>query len=445
MPKEGKIQTVKYASPPPGLPVYGFVDPAEASFFGKTNYEAGLESKKFIFGIKRKDRRRHFYVIGKSGVGKSKLLELLIRQDIVFGHGLCLICPNGDLISNILDFIPEERIKDVILADPSDIDYPIYFNPLSGVPSEFKYQIVQGVIDVSQKQFGANWTPHLEYLLRLSCLALLDYPDAAMSGIASIITDDEYRQKVLEYIKDESVKKFWTNEFPNWSDKFNAEAVVPLINKFGQFFSNPFLRRIFNQKENKIDFKKIIDEQKIVLINLSKGKLGEENSNFLGSMFMIKIYQAAVERISLSENKEKDFYLYMDEFQDIAAGAFSNILVEAKKCGLALTLSHQYRAQVSQQLMSAIFGNVANVAVFRVGGDDAHFLEKEMAPVFKAQDMINLGMQEFYIKMAIDGEVYEPFSAETLNVLAPTHRSFKDRIIKNSRESYCFFPLNQNP
>ncbi len=442
MPKEGKIQIIKYAPPPPDLPVYGQVDPADVCFFGRTNYESGLESKKFIFGIKRNDRRRHFYIIGKSGVGKSKAMELIIRQDIVYGHGLCIIDPHGDIIETTLEFIPKERIKDVVLIDPSDVNFPVSFNPLINVAPELKHQVTQGLIEVLKKQFGANWTPRLEHVFRFTCLALLDYPNATMQGMIKILTDRNYRQKVVEYIQDEMVKRFWAIEFADWSEKFDTDAIIPLVNKLGQFLSNPLLRYIFGQKDNKIDIEKIMNERKILLINLSKGKLGEENSGFFGSMFITKIYQAGMARAAMPEKDRKDFYLYVDEFQNVVTDTFINILTEARKYAIALTVAHQYRAQLPQQIMSTILGNAANIMVFRVGGEDAYFLEKEMTPICKASDMINLGMQEFYVKMIIDGEVYDPFSAETLNVKPPTHPSYKSEIVNYVRETYCL-PLEE--
>ena len=432
-----KVKIIKYASPPSDLPIYGQVDPKEVCFFGRTNYESEFESKRYVFGIKRQDRRRHFYIIGKSGVGKSKMLELMLRQDIAFGYGLCLMDPHGDVIENILDFIPENRIKDVILIDPSDTSWPVSFNPLQNVEPEMKHQITQGLIEVMEKQFGANWTPRLEHVFRFTCLALLDYPGATMRGMILILTDRNYRQKVVEYIQDEMVKRFWAIEFADWSEKFDTEAIIPLVNKLGQFLSNPLLRHIFGQKENKIDLEKIMNEQKILLINLSKGKLGEENSSFFGSMFVTKIYQAGMARAAMKESERKDFYFYVDEFYNVVTDTFINILTEARKYGLALTVAHQYRAQLQPQVMATFLGNVATTVIFRLGGDDALAFEKEMTPIFKAKDMINLGMKEFYIKMTIDGGVADPFSAETLKVLTPMHSSYKDKIIEYNHQTYC--------
>jgi len=432
-----KIRKIKYAPPPPELPIYGKVDAKECSFFGRTNYEAALEEKKFIFGIKRADRRRHLYLVGKSGVGKSKLMELIVRQDIAHGHGVCLIDPHGDFIEDVLAFIPKERIKDVVVIDPSDTKYPVSFNPLSNIDPELKHQVTQGLLEVLEKQFGANWTPRLEHVFRFTTLALLDYPEATMRGMISMLTDRNYRQKVIDYIEDDMVKRFWAVEFADWSEKFDTEAIIPLVNKLSQFLSNPLLRNIFGQKENKVDLEKIMNEKKILLISLSRGKLGQENSSFFGSMFITKLYQAGMARASIKEEDRKDFYLYVDEFQNLVTTTFENLFAESRKYGLCITVAHQYMAQLLPQVLATVLGNIGTMATFRIGGDDAVKMAVEMTPVFQAEDMINLGIQEFYIKMTIDGETFDPFSAETLKVLPPNHESYKDEIIEASRNKYA--------
>ncbi|OGZ95016.1 MAG: hypothetical protein A2847_03025 [Candidatus Sungbacteria bacterium RIFCSPHIGHO2_01_FULL_50_25] len=437
MAKEGRIHLNKYAPPPPELPVYQQIDPKDVSFIGRTNYEAPLESKKYIFGIKRRDRRRHIYILGKSGVGKSKLLELLVRQDIAYGQGLCFIDPHGDVIDAILDFIPENRINDVVLIDPADGAWPISFNPLQNVSPELKHQMTQGLIEVMERQFGANWTPRLEHVFRFTTLALLDYPDATMRGMISMLTDRPYRQKVIEYITDDMVKRFFAVEFADWSEKFDTDAIIPLVNKLGQFLSMPMLRNIFAQKENKIDFEDIMNSRKILLINLAKGKIGEENSSFFGSMFVTKMKQAGMKRAEMPEDRRTDFYFYVDEFHNIVTASFMNLFSEARKYGLNLTVAHQYTGQLMPAVLDTVLGNVATIILFRVGGDDAAKMETEMTPVFKAKDMINLGTQEFYIKETIDGETYDPFSAETLKVLPATHPSNRERIKESSRKRYA--------
>ncbi|MBA4320261.1 MAG: hypothetical protein C0412_17835 [Flavobacterium sp.] len=439
---EIKIRKFKLAAPPSELPVYGKVNLLECSFFGKTNYEAALEEKKFIFGIKRVDRRRHMYLVGKSGVGKSKLLELLIRQDIAQGHGICLIDPHGDLIEVILDFIPKERAQDVVLIDPSDIDFSVSFNPLQNVNPELKHRVTQGLIEVLEKQFGANWTPRLEHVFRFTCLALLDYPKATMRGMISMLTDRNYRQEVVNYIEDDMVKKFWAIEFADWSEKFDTDAIIPLVNKLSQFLSDPLLRNIFGQEQNKINLEEIINSQKILLINLTKGKLGEENSSFFGSMFITKIYQAGIARTAIKEEQRKDFYLYIDEFQNLMTNTFENLFAESRKYGFCITVAHQYMVQLSSNVLATVLGNIGTIIVFRVGGEDAKKLSFELAPVFRAEDMINLGIREFFIKMAINGETFDPFSAETLAVLLPPYASCREEIIEQSRKKYAI-PTNE--
>lgn len=436
MPKPNRVQIIKYAPPPPELPVFGRINPEEVSFFGRTNYVAALEEKKFIFGIKRVDRRRHMYIIGKSGVGKTKLLELFLRQDVTYKHGICLIDPHGDVIDAMLDYIPKERIEDVCIIDPPDLDYPASFNPLANVDPTFKFQLTQGLIEVFQKQFGANWTPRLEHVFRFTCLALLDYPHATMRGMISMLTDRNYRQKVVEYITDDMVKRFFAIEFADWSEKFDTDAIIPLVNKLGQFLSDPLLRNIFGQKQNKIDISKLMNDEKIILINLSKGRLGEENSSFLGSIFLTKIKQAGMERAAIPERERKDFYLYVDEFQNVVTQTFENILSEARKYGLNLTVAHQYVGQIIPKVHQAVLGNCGNIITFRIGGEDAVKMKPEFAPVFDVKDMINLAVGEIFVKMTIDGESYDPFSAETLRVLTPTHPSYRDEIIAASRRKY---------
>jgi type IV secretory pathway TraG/TraD family ATPase VirD4 len=434
--KTGKIQTVKYAPPPPNLPIYGQINPKEVTFIGRTNYVSSFESKKYIFGIKRPDRRRHVYIIGKTGIGKSKLLEIMARQDIAYGYGLCFIDPHGDMIENLLDFIPEERIKDVVLIDPTDTKYPFSFNPLQKVHKEFRHQFAQDLTEIIKKQFSVDWNPKIEHLFRFTILALLDYPEAVMTDIILMLTQESYRKKVIEFIKDEMIKNFWEFEFNNWLNKFESEAIIPLINKLDQFFSNPLLRNIFSQKESKINLEKIMNENKIILVNLSRGLLGSESSAFLGEIIITKIKQAGMARAKIKEINHQDFYLYIDEFHHVVTDTFENLFSELRKNGLCLTIAHQYMGQLSPKIRSAVLGNSGTIIVFRITGEDALVLKSEMAPIFDVKDMINLGTQEFYIKMSIDGEVYDPFSAESLKILPPPHESFKKKIIEFSRQNY---------
>ncbi len=434
--EESKLQTVKLAPPPSALPILGKINPKDVSFIGRTNYMAALEEKKFIFGIKRVDRRRHLYIIGKSGVGKSKLLELLARQDIANGKGLCFIDPDGDIVEQLLNFVPENRVQDVCFINPVDVARPISFNPLANVDEAFRNQFTEGFIEIMSKQFGVNWGPQLDHILRFTILALLDYPGATLRGIVSMLSDASYRAKAISHIQDSMVANFWSSEFAEWSHKFDAVAVGPLISKLTQFFSDPILRGIFDQSENKIDFKALIGGKKIVLVSLGSGRLSEGNAGFLGSLLVAKIKQAGAEIGYANSEEPEDFYIYADEFQMLMTDTFISLLSEARKYGLALTLAHQYLSQLSPAAQSSILGNVGSIVIFRVGGEDAKILESELSPIFKAKDMINLGTQEFYIKLMIDGQSYDPFSAATLKVLPPTHVSQKEAIIAFSRSKY---------
>lgn len=433
-----KIQSIKYAPPPPELPVYGKVEAANCSFIGRTNYVAALEEKRFVFGIKRNDRRQHLYMIGKSGVGKSKLLELLIRQDIAYGYGAGIVDPDGDTVNALLAFIPENRKEDVCVIDFADSKHITSFNPFTNINPSFIHQYVQGLVEVMEQQFGESWTPRLEHLFRFACLALFDYPQATMLGIISLLTDVVYRERVVANIQDEAVKHFWNSEFSDWLEKFEVDAVAPLVHKLNQLFTNPTVRAPFSQSESKINFSHLLSEQKIILINLARRRTGEAQARFLGALLILAIKNAGMQRSLASELQSRDFYLYIDEFHDVATKTFAHFLSDAKKYGICLTIAHQYIQQLSPEIHAAIRGNIGSTIVFRVGGEDAERLEAELTPVFKAKDIINLGAQGFYAKMTIDGNTHDPFSAETLKVLSPTHRSFADEVLEASRKKYTY-------
>ncbi|MGC9611097.1 MAG: type IV secretion system DNA-binding domain-containing protein [Minisyncoccia bacterium] len=442
MPKAGKIQLIKYAPPPAELPVYGKVPPSEVSYVGRTNYIAALEEKRFVFGIKRSDRRRHVYIIGKSGMGKSKFLELLMRQDVVLGQGFCLIDPHGDLIEDILNFIPKNRIDDVCLIDPTFSSPPVLFNPLADVDPNYKHQFTESLIEILKKQFDVNWTPKVEYIFRFASLALLDCPGATMQRFVSLLTDEKYREETINFIKDETVRRFWAEEFSGWVKNHEIDSIILLVNKLNQLLSNPVLKKMFGSNENLVDLKKLVQDRKIILVNLAKGKLGEDASNFFGSVFIAKMKEVGMARVAVPGSLAEDFYFYIDEFNNLATETFENLLADSRKYGICMTIANQYLSQLSRMVQAAILGNVGTVVVFRISGEDAERLEAEMMPVFKSKDMINLGTQEFYIKMTIDGETYDPFSAETLKVLPAPHQSLKEEIIAASLRKYS---VSQGP
>jgi hypothetical protein len=417
------------AEPPQDLPKKGDKD---VSLFGVTNYHNNFE----IFGIKRADRKRHLYCVGKSGSGKSKLLELLIKEDLDAGKGVGVLDPHGDLVDNCMEFVPKHRIKDVVYFDPADIEFPISFNPLENVDEAYKMQVTLGFIQIFKKLFGTNWSDRLEHVLRYTVLALLDSPNTTVLSILKMLTDKNYRQNIVSRIKDSVVKNFWVSEFAGWSEKFDAEAITPLLNKVGQFVATNMIRNIIGQPENKINIREIMDNEKILFMKVSKGLLGEENSSLLGSMIITKLYQAAMSRADEKEEFRKDFYFYVDEFQNFATETFAEILSEARKYKLNLTIAHQYMGQVSDLVKKTVFGNVGSIVSFRVGADDANHLAGEYNPIFKERDIINLGVREFYCKMSVDGEIREAFSGRTLTV-PKCPETYVHEIIENSRKTYC--------
>ncbi len=424
--------TSRRAPAPDYLPREGTVNPPEASFFGVTNYR----NQNWKFGIKRIDRRRHLYVVGKTGVGKSKLLELLIIADIQQGHGCCFLDPHGDSADEILKYVPKERIGDVVYVNPTDKDFPVGFNPLESVKDyEARHRLATFFIAIFKKQFGATWNSRMEHLLRYITLALLETPDSNVLGIERILSDTGYRQRVVKQIQDPVIKAFWTNEFSSWNERYANDAVIPILNRVGQFISNPVIRNLVGQTRNALNFEKFMDEGKIVILNLNKGKLGEENIGLLGSMFITKIQQAALSRSRIPEEKRRDFYFYVDEFQNFATDAFSSILSEARKYHLNLTIAHQYIAQLPDDVKATAFGNVASLISFAVGGDDAAYLTKELLPVFSSEDLINLNAREMYVKLSIDGRVAPPFSATTIDLPKPG-TNYSVEIMNNSRAIY---------
>ncbi len=394
------------------------------SFFGETNFHG----QQIPFGIKRSDRRRHLYTVGKSGSGKSKLLELLIRNDILAGKGVGVLDPHGDLVDNILKMIPENRVKDVVILDPSDLNFPVAFNPIEEVPQHLKIRVTIGFIEIFKKLFGANWTPRLEHVLRYTTLALLDTPGTTILSILKMLSDKNYRQTIVRNIQDNVVKNFWVNEFAGWSEKFDNEAITPLLNKVGQFVSTNMIRNIVGQPKNLIDFRDIMDNKKIFLMKVSKGILGEENAALLGAIVVTKIYQSAMSRADIPEEEREDWYLYVDEFHNFATDTFDEILSEARKYRLNLMIAHQFLGQLSERIRTTTFGNVGSIVSFRVGGEDARVLAEEFNPRFAERDLINLGVREFYVKMSVDGEITEAFSGRTLEMNIPKEHHAKEAV-----------------
>ncbi len=409
----------------------------DITYFAKTDFR----NTNTMFGIKRKDRRQHMYILGKSGTGKSVLLSNLIIQNIQNGEGVCVVDPHGELVEELLDFIPEERAKDVIYFNPADRDYHIGFNVMEMNDPKYKHLVASGLMGIFTKIWANAWSSRMEYILNNAILALLDTPDSTLLGIPRLLVDKDYRQVVINNLKDPVVKSFWTHEYEQWRDQFRNEAIAPIQNKVGQFLSSSIIRNVVGQPKSTIDIFKIMNEGKIFLVNVSKGRIGEDNSALLGGMIITKIQLAAMERVRIPEDRRKDFYLYVDEFQNFATDSFANILSEARKYRLNLVVAHQYTAQLvnmeNTKVKDAVFGNVGTMIIFRVGADDADFLEKEFGPEFTAQDLVSLPNYHIYLKLMIDGITSRPFSAITLPpIKADKTLGVKDKIIESSRELY---------
>jgi CxxC-x17-CxxC domain-containing protein len=404
----------------------------EINFFAQTSFR----NQQRKFGIKLDDRRRHFYVVGKTGMGKTVLLKNMAIQDILAGHGVGFLDPHGEAAEELLNFVPSNRVNDVIYFNPSDLAYPIAFNIMERVRIEHRHLVAAGLMGVFKKIWPDVWSARMEYILNNCILALLEYPGSTLLGVNRMLADPEYRKKVVERITDPVVKAFWVQEYARYTQRYEVEATAAIQNKVGQFISAPLIRNIIGQVKSKIDMREVMDGQKILIMNLSKGKIGEENSRLLGALMITKLQLAAMSRVDTPEEQRKDFFLYIDEFQNFATESFVNILSEARKYRLALILGHQYIAQMDEKVRDAVFGNVGTIVCFRVGAEDAEFLEKEFAPEFTAQDLVNLTKYHIYLKLMIDGVAGRPFSAITLPPFPPQEKSYADTIIRISRERY---------
>lgn len=388
------------------------------------------------FGIKIDDRRRHMYVIGKTGMGKTTLLENMVLGDIYAGNGVGIVDPHGDFAEKIINYIPSNRINDVVYFNPSDVDFPIGFNILEVKDPAHRHLVASGLMSVFKKIWIDMWSARMEYILNNTILSLLEYPGSTLLGINRLLADKEYRKKVVSVITDPVVKAFWITEFAKYNDKYQQEAVAPIQNKIGQFLSASVMRNIVAQVKSTIDIRQIMDSEKIFIMNLSKGRIGEDSSRLLGGMLITKIQLAAMERVDMPEAERKDFFLYVDEFQNFATESFANILSEARKYHLSLIMAHQYIKQLDEHVADAVFGNVGTIVTFRVGAEDAEFMEKEFEPVFTANDIINLPKFHIYLKLMINGVASQPFSAMGMPPIGnPTNNL--EKVVRISRERYA--------
>ncbi len=421
----------KKGEPPANLPLRENTDDDDLTIIGETNFRNVYR----VFGIKKDDRRRHIYIVGKSGTGKSTLIENMAINDVMAGRGVIIVDPHGELADKVLACIPDNRINDVIVFDPSDREFPVAFNLLENVDDDFKSIVASGFVGIFKKIFGDSWGPRLEHIMRNTVFALLDFPGSTMLDIPRMLTNSRFRDKVLEKVKDPIIKEFWLNEFASFDSKFRTEAVSPILNKVGQFLSSSTIRNIVGQAQSSINIREIMDQKKIMVVNLSRGKIGEDNSALLGAMMVTKVQLAAMSRADTTIDHRPDSYLYVDEFQNFATESFAVILSEARKYNLNLTMAHQYIAQLSDEVKDAVFGNAGTLITFRVGGTDAEALIGEFAPVFETTDLVNLDKHQIYTKLLINGISSPAFSARTLPPVQKLSGNL-DAVIKQSREKY---------
>lgn len=406
-------------------------DKNPVTLFAVTNYR-DIRKR---FGIKERNRRGHIYIIGKTGTGKSTLIQNMVISDIRDGNGLALIDPHGDLAESALDFVPKSRIKDVIYFNPADIEYPIPFNPLESAHPDHHHLVTSGLISVFKKIWSEFWGPRLEHILRNSIMTLLEYRGSTLLDIPRLLTDKEFRKGVVGRVTNQQVRDFWLFEYEKYSAWLRSEAISPILNKVGQFLTSAPLRNIVGQKKNSFRLRKAMDDGKVLIVNLAKGRIGEENCSLLGAMIVTRLWLAALSRADLPERDRRPFYLYVDEIHSFLTLSFADILSEARKYGLNLAFAHQYIEQLDEKVKAAIFGNVGTIISFRVGIEDAKHLAGEFYPVFNESDLVNLPNHHIYLKLMIDGATSQPFSAITLP--APIGKnSCKQEVIGLSQERY---------
>src|SRR3989344_3578232 len=410
-------------------------DDRRITYFAATH----TRGKREMFGIRAEDRGKHIYVIGKTGMGKSTMLENMAIQDIQNGEGVAFIDPHGATAEKLLDFIPHDRIKDVVYFAPFDAAYPMGFNVMEDVGYDKRHLVVSGLIGAFKRIWVDAWSARMEYILQNTLLALLEYPDTTLLDVNRMLTNKSFRNAVVEKIQDPIVKGFWTEEFAAFTDTYTREATPAIQNKVGQFTSNPLIRNIVGQSHSSFDLRKMMDEKKIFIVNLSKGRMGETNAALLGSMLVVKIYLAAMSRAdepAARMAKLPRFYFYVDEFQSMRNEAFPDILSESRKYKLALTLANHHLEQMEEEARDAVFGNVGTLIVFRVGPFDAEVLETVFDPTFTPEDLVGLGIGQIYLTLMIDGVGSVPFSAETIPPIELPPVSYRDDVIRNSRDTY---------
>lgn len=422
--------------PPETLPIVTSELSAEAKReinpFARTLFKGQMTA----YGLQRADRRRHLYVIGKTGTGKSTLLANMAINDLKNDEGMCVIDPHGDLVETLLDYIPARRINDVIYFDPADPDRTVKINLFEGENVAHRELIASGIVSIFQKLYAYSWGPRLEYILRNALLTLLKTPSARLSDILDLLNDPKFRDAIVSTLDDPILKNFWVNEYDKLQDKQRTEAIAPILNKVGQFVSSPLIRNVVNAPKSSFSIEDAMNQGKIILVNLSQGRLGEDNATLLGAMLITKIQLAAMARVNIPEDQRKDFYLYVDEFQNFATDSFIKILSEARKYRLNLTLANQYIAQIPETVQKAIFGNCGSIVSFVMGADDAQAFAKEYGDKYTQEDLVSLSRYQILNKISIDNIISNPFPAMTL-ALAKNRNSNRDKVLRVSRERYA--------
>lgn len=423
--------------PPANLPVVNSNTPKELKDKINIFAETTFKNQEVKYGLKNNDRRRHMYVIGKTGTGKSTLLANMVINDLKSDEGLAVIDPHGDLIEIILNYIPSHRINDVIYFNPADKnDRIVKMNLFEGESVEHRELIASGIISIFKKLYGYSWGPRLEYILRNALLTLLSAPNAKLSDVIRILTDNKFRKKIVKNLKDPILRSYWLDEYNQLGQRLRTQSISSILNKIGQFVSSPLVRNVVNAEKSSFSIEQLMSEGKILLVNLSQGKLGEDNATLLGAMLITKIQLAAMGRVNIPEEERRDFYMYVDEFQNFATDAFIKILSEARKYRLNLTLANQYIAQIPEEVQKAIFGNCGNIASFIMGADDAESFSKEYGGLYTKEDLVSLGRYQIINKISIDNIISRPFPAHTLPLLKNTNKN-RDKVIKVSRERYA--------
>lgn len=419
--------------PPSNLPIATEDETARKhiNFFARTEFQNAVTT----FGVERTDRRKHLYIIGKTGTGKSTLIANMAINDMKNGEGVAVIDPHGDLTDILLTYVPSHRINDVAYLDPADIEHPFHLNPLEVKNPAYRELIASGIVSIFYKLYHMSWGPRLEYILRNTILTLTHVPDSTFLDIPELLTNEKFRMKAIENLDDKVLKSFWVNEFNKLSPQLRSESISPILNKVGQFLSSQTIRNIVGKPHSTIDLESMMNEGKIILVNLSQGKLGEDTSALLGAMLITKIQLAAMNRVYIEEEKRRDFYLYVDEFQNFATQSFIKILSEARKYRLDLTLANQYVGQIDEDVQKAIFGNAGSLISFSVGAADSRLLSREFGERYKEDELVSLGNYQIVLKLSIDNQTSPPFSATTLPLPRSVNQN-REKVVRGSRERY---------